>query len=733
MGIPLPKGYEPTRLPRIVRAAWDAEIAAAKNNAQRRMIEWKWYCRYMRYAIEDLLWIKSQSREIVPTRLNNIQRHIVAQIMWDWMHERPIRYVIGPKPRRIGATTIVSEVLHILTRFNRNSQSLIMMNNSDTTDMVFRWHKLFNTYIEKRVRVDIEQSGMKLDEKRKQRREISLAQHALYLPIRKDNERMIQWYDFNPDLGDWLEEGGSYIRMVTGGSAHGAVGDAFQFIHYGEIGDDSVDWDSQTKANDRTVPDAQVTPYTAIIKEGATYLDETSKVVTGVYLQKTVDAARNGKSGYRHLFYPWFEHDVYRLPLEPNEKVEIYKGFRNKPESKKRAEEELEETRGLIWHRWRIDKLSEPYKTRAIEQCEAALNYQQKVLWPEIEGDFDWMHSQYPAYTEQAFVSRTQNYFDGVEINKRLETVRADPKGRIENEWLVTYRDPEENTEYIIAGDPSSGSGDDYSGALVFNTRQFSIDAVWQGKEATPVQAEQWAELGYRYSTRETDHLTGKLIKAIPALLVPEANSYGNEVIRVMRDELRYPNIWRRKPLDRKAGKQGRGEYGFWTGNKAGGGGHRDLGLAQAKVQWQTWEIHDERVLRQLANFGYKKNSDKPQATQGGDEFITCIWILSYVCAVLGYTKDGTIEPSQIENISHTKDYDLDTLLDYLQKALYNAKRERENGKTGSEAKIARIETKIAEINARKIAEVQQAEPWRAWFKRNEGSYNADWRVRGII
>lgn len=717
----LPPGYGPAELPASLRTFITADLQSQADAPSRRMAKWRWWVRYMRYAMESLLWIKTQDAAIVPFRLNRIQRRILAKVMWDWqVLGVPGRYVIGPKPRRIGATTFVAGFNHIVTRFMRHRQSLVMANDAKTTEMIFRWHRTFEDRIIAAVKAELGENWKRTGRG-----------HPLVVPLNSANMNMLQWMDFLPEVGEFTKEGGSYIRIATGGSAHGAVGDAFQLVHYSELGDDNVDWDAQTKANDRTVPDmwddGRPAAGTFIFKEGATYLDDTSRVVTGVHLQHTVQAAVDGESDYYHFDIPWFDHERYRLPLEPGEKVPV---FGKLPETQKRDREEQEDTRRRIWARWGIGSAVGEKRERLVAEMEAALNYRVKVLLPSLDGDFDWLHSQYPAYWQQAFVSRSRSFFDGVAINTRLESLPVVEVGH--DQRLVVYREPEPGVEYIVPSDHSSGRGDDYAGAWAFNTKRLSIDAVWRGRVSVPKQAEELVDLCYRYATKSYTADQGLPQSVRPALWVPEANSYGSECIRIAREELHFDRIWRRKALDRSdASRSDEGRLGFWTDDNKTGGGARTKGLLQLSEQWQTWEIPDGRILRQMANFHPRKGSGKLEAVTGGDEFVTCGWIQAHVNAVLGVVKLGEWDDeSWIEKAE--ADADPDAQLAHLSSIRDHIKAQADAGVEGAATKLARVDAKIAAIIVTRAAAVRQAEPWRAWWGRGIPKPNRDWRTKGM-
>lgn len=684
---------------------------------QRKRL-WKWYTRYIRYAMEKLIWIRTQDAELLPFRLNRIQRKYLAKRLWDQFVRRvPCRYIIGPKPRRIGATTVVSIDQHIITKYTPHFPALVIAHNSDATRMIFDWHKMYEDYIDAQAMAEYEKMGQKA----------AWRSHPSVMPIARRNDNLLRWKDWLGGM-NFAEEGGSFIRVATGGNVKGAMGDGFRFIHYSELGVDDVDWDAICKSNDIMCPArdrfGKPSVGTTIIKEGATYLDDTSRVLTGVYLQNIIQAVYDGESEFEHMFFPWYEMERYREPLDPGEKV---KPFGAGIDSKRRDAEELDDTRALMWQDWEIDKYTGPQRERLVQQMEECLNYRQKVIMPSMDGNLDWVHSQYPKVWKEAFVSRAQKFFAGVDVNNLIEHLGANPpKVHIDSDLGVTYKDPERGMKYLIVSDHSSGSGQDAFAAWVFNTKDLSIDAVAHGNVEINEQTSTCVDLCHRFAERD---VKGEFIA--PALWVPEANNHGQECINVAWRDLEFRNIWRRKPLDPRKGSQDRGKLGFWSGEDK-----RQEALEHLLEQWKTWEIPDIRIAREFNNFGYVKKSVKPQAVLGGDEFVTLGWITAYVCRVLGYVKARDWREFWVEPVHKMSDDDIDATLDHLDNQLHIAQEDEGRGIEGAATRKNKIQTRMNELVAQKVAIVNKKEPNRAWAEmlRNGGvhKHNGDIRMRGL-
>ena len=729
----LPMNYEQAFLPSAIRSLMNEDIFSQPTG--QRIRTWHWLTRYLRYAMEELEYIVTQDAELLQFRHNRAQRRIMARVMWDtYVRRIPGRYIIGPKPRRLGATTFVAGLQHIITRYTPHFQSVVLAHNAKASDTIFGWHKTFSSYINARCKSDALKDPNLSDRDKAN----AWKNHPFFLPTAKDNEGIIQWRDFLGDDLGFVEEGGSSIRVFTAGNVKGAVGNASGFIHDAEIGVDDVDWDFVSLANDRMVPslrkDGSPAVGTFIFKEGATYLDDTggNMAATGVYLQRQIEAIHNGESSYTHIFIPWYDVDRYRLPLKPGETV---KPFGSGIDSNRKDAEELEDLRAAMARDWHLERAKTPEARDAIlDEIEEALNYRQKILLPELSGDKDALHSQYPAQWKEAFVSRAQRIFSGVEINDRIEKVVGKdpdyPSARIVSDRLVVYRDPMPGVRYTIPSDHSSGTAEDGFASWVQNSRDLGIDAVLSSHDAsTKEQAGELAELAHMYALKQKDD-GGDFCMVQPALLIPEANTFGGEVMRILWDELGFRHVWRRRPIDPKAGEQQRGELGFWTSEDK-----RWDAIGFLQDQWQTWGIWDQRILRQMANFGYRKGKQKPVAVVGNDDFVTCGWIQAYVNRVLGYVRGPDWRSYMVKDVRELISEEGNNLVDRLHAECDIARRDVNRGIEGAKTRLARLEAKLKEASALVAADMAAKEPNRAWARMNRGEFDGrtgDHRMRGI-
>ena len=655
-------------------------------SANGRIALWKWMCRYLRWTIEKNLEIKTQEGGLKPLILNNIQRRALARICWQlYVQKKPVRW-IWMKSRRMGVSMLVLAVIFVLTRFQRNRSALLMSNKSDTAEDLFKMCKLFDEKIGKVAEDDED--------------------HPLYLPKRNNRGRLLQWCDYDPEMDEFNREGGSLIRITSAGTELGAAGSAFQFIHYSEIGDDSVNWKDNAQVNDICVP---TEPGTIIIREGTTYLEENSRSLTGAYLQHEWELAQNGESGFTPVFDAWWEFEDYRIPLEPGEEI---KPTGSTQALLERDEADIEEVKKEAWEKWRIDKMADDERDRAVRIINEALKWRRDIgLKIKAKGDLDWFHSQYPKNPIEAFVSKAQNYFNGAELNSRMGFIiknRIKPIREMKN--LSIWHEPEEGTDYLITADPSSGKGGDYAAAIVFNVNKFRDEAVWHGKEEPHNQAKEWADLGRTYShiVKKPGYDVGNVE---PALLCLEVNTgYGTDIAHRLETDYKYPRIYRPRLIDkRRFHYQSKINIGFHTSDVT-----REIALAQLKAQWMSWETSDLRIIKQMLNFGYNSRG-KPEALTGGDEFVTCYWIRAFICNQNNWISDRDWHDKWVDKYIDEEPKDPHELMDYLtdkKTALMNSCNVMFSFEIKNE--IDAIDLRLQALRNIVASETRRRQPWRA-------------------
>lgn len=249
-----------------------------------------------------------------------------------------------------------------------------------------------------------------------------------------------------------------------------------------------------------------------------------------------------------------------------------------------------------------------------------------KINSPECSGNIDTFKQEYPTSAEESFIASGRPAFTGEEVRWAKKNVRK-PKARgfldksIEGEWkfnehykgdLWIWEDPIPGHYYYGGMDAARG----------IEGRDFSAMVVWDGNTGHQV---------IRYSAYCVPELFAVYGASIgrrynKAMLNPElTGGYGYTVLSMLRDGLKYPNLylWKGKD-DKTAGSKSRTTYGFETSGhmrtvlfeqlrvalREGSGTDGDFGIT----------IFDEQLASQIERCTIK--DVRPEVEEGHDDIL---------------------------------------------------------------------------------------------------------------
>ena len=252
---------------------------------------------------------------------------------------------------------------------------------------------------------------------------------------------------------------------------------------------------------------------------------------TEVILESTANGAQGefyrlwkgavaGENEYVPIFLPWFITPEYRREAPSNFDPDL-------------EEESLIEKYGLDNDQlyWRRLKIAEGGK----------LKFQQ----------------EYPATADEAFIVSGSNVFnverlDALVPRQHLRRSEWDPSSKMMDEHregnLYIYDYPNWEDPYVIGADVSLGVGQDYSAAVVMNTR-YEIVAHYRNNRIDPAQ---WGELLF-YLGRYYNN----------AFLAVESNSMGIATLQKL-DSMEYANLYRQTKVANVSNEEGE-RLGFRT------------------------------------------------------------------------------------------------------------------------------------------------------------------------
>lgn len=377
-----------------------------------------------REYIENFLWIKTKSGDITPFMFNDTQKSMYEALRGQYLEGRPMR-VIVLKARQEGVSTLSEALIFQRTATAKGVGSLIVAHREDSTSALYAMSRLFFERLPDRIR------PMK---------RASNAQELVFENPDRDPERKAA----DPGLH-------SFIRCVTAGG--GAVGRSFTLrnVHASELafwpGDILETWIGIIQA----VPAA---PGTLVIVES------TAKGFNA--FKDMWDAAVAGDNDFLPLFFPWFAHTEYRMPV---------------PEGTQFTddEREMQERYGLddgqlYWRRWCIKN--------------------------NCGGDGRMFRQEYPSNPDEAFLLSGDPVFDNELVMARRQAVEGHVptlRGEFDfdivydasaqfisltntrfiekpNGFVTIYKPPERGHPYIIGGDTAGEGSDWFTGQVIDNS-----------------------------------------------------------------------------------------------------------------------------------------------------------------------------------------------------------------------------------------------------------------------
>ena len=252
---------------------------------------------------------------------------------------------------------------------------------------------------------------------------------------------------------------------------------------------------------------------------------------TEVILESTANGAQGefyrlwkgavaGENEYLPIFLPWFITPEYRREAPESMELDI-------------EEEKLQEKYGLDKDQlyWRRLKIAEGGK----------LKFQQ----------------EYPATADEAFIVSGSNVFnverlDALVPRPHLKRMEWDPASKLLEEHregnLHLYDYPDWESPYVIGADVSLGVGQDYSAAIVMNTK-YEVVAHYRNNRIDPSQ---WGELLF-YLGRYFNN----------AFVAVESNSMGIATLQKL-DAMEYVNLYRQTKIANVLNEEGE-RLGFRT------------------------------------------------------------------------------------------------------------------------------------------------------------------------
>lgn len=362
----------------------------------------------------------------------------------------------------------------------------------------------------------------------------------------------------DPSLGTGL---GSSISVETAKDAWAGRSSTLQLLHVSELGF----WE---KPEETWVSLMQAVP-----DEDSEIVVESTANGVGNFFHELWESSVQGESGFEPIFLPWWIHEEYRVPVTQREREEILA-----------TEDPFE--RNAMDYGLQLDGV---FTKLAPEQ----IAWRRRAIRERFNNDERSFRQEYPATPDEAFLVSGNCFFD----EDKLVDYRSSQKDpvfranviskdggwamvRAERGYLRVWERPMPGKYdgdqwvpggfYVIFADTATGKqvaardyglsdaraergGRDFSCADVYDVRKRKFVAQLHGRMAPEVFAKMLAGLGYLYSSEGPRGARGL---GQPALIGVERNhASGETVLRILQDEMRYPNLFFHRMMNRRANR----------------------------------------------------------------------------------------------------------------------------------------------------------------------------------
>lgn len=330
-------------------------------------------------------------------------------------------------------------------------------------------------------------------------------------------------------------------------------------------------------------------PRTAVIVES------TANGVGGVFYDMW-NSAVAGESEFVPLFFPWFDHDEYALPV---------------PDDFKICEEELElkakygiSDEQLVWRRW--------------------------CITANCNSDIDQFRQEYPSEPREAFLASGRPVFDVDMIDIALKAAKDAPfcgsvykddkKGMsFRTEYgapLKIWEKPTKGEHYILGVDSSAGDkGGDPACIAIYHHETVTQVAEWHGF----VPPERLGQISVDLAKYYND-----------GFIMPEANNHGVSVIDAIKNT-GYRRLFKRKKLPDEKKEENMPKYGFYTSSTS----KKYIISKMAKfIKEGVRRIKSKNCLLECSTY-VRDDSDKTNAQSGcHDDRVMAHALAIYACSI---------------------------------------------------------------------------------------------------
>jgi hypothetical protein len=509
-------------------------------DAERLILEFKEYSA-------NFINIIDKDGNKVLFKMNNIQRQINNKIEELEAQGKPVRIIIL-KPRQPGVSTFTQAKFLHKTATSFNKTALVVAHTDKSTNAIFGKTKLMYDNLPQIV---------------KPMRKASNAQELIFDKPSTDKSNKIGL--------------NSKFKISTAGGSGIGRSDTHHYVHLSELAFYEGD------AKQIFIGIMQSIPKT---KDTYCIIESTANGFN--FFHETWEKACNNESEFVPMFFAWFDHEEYQMPVTEEERKQIMSNM-NAYEKNMVELYNLPAER-IKWYRW--------------------------TLANDCQGDTDLMKQENPSNPEEAFLHTGRPVFDNDILNKRLEELKLQYKEKLYDTGYIDvidgrfkfipdkcgivkiFKHPEYGTPYILADDPAEGISDgDYSAASMMHNVT--------GEQVAAIKTRMMPDL-FAYELFKLATYYNK------ALIITEFNNHGGTVISALQNKFNYYSQYKREDFD-EISKTKQQKFGFKTTTVT-----RPVLIdrCRAIVREHPELLNDIDTIKDMLTFVYSA-SGKEEAEQG--------------------------------------------------------------------------------------------------------------------
>lgn len=421
--------------------------------------------------------------ELFPT-----QARVQDVIDLDLAEGRPTRLIILKSRRHRISTLMAANIFHGST-FHENKRGYVVAHDVDTTDTLFKMHKVFYENLDDCVTPMLRLSNRK---------------ELLFENPDSLGRRV------NPGLRSSVtvraaSSGGKRVSSEQGAAGVGR-GDRIDFLHGSEV----AFWPNGEETFTGFAQAVPEEPNTLVAMES------TANGMAGFFYEEWLRATSGDDAGYTALFLPWFDHPQYTGSFISRTRPE----WGPTKDDLKRFDEFLGAI--LIDHGPTLDRIGSQLK---LDDREVGLIRKFDIGWDQLlwrrwairfrTRNAEVFSVEYPSFPEEAFASSGTPRFDNSKIRVWIQNARMPTPGELVGPeewdwqaaawedvsikfntamrgWLKMVDPPRKDHQYIIGADVSHGLGKDSSALAVFDRTERRFVAYARDNEIKPDRFAQW-------------------------------------------------------------------------------------------------------------------------------------------------------------------------------------------------------------------------------------------------